>query len=174
MDLYLFGKKVGPTEITADWTIGQIKTYLKNHLYPIGITKYKTELIFNNNEALAPVVFETDTYNHLKLHPHANQLKGSKLMVTEIPPVMENNFIHIYLLYSNNNNEIEYSSPSLEKVLKWYVDNTLKKYNLDPPFIENFGIPYPTDYKNVEHQERIKGSITAYYQLLEADVDMRK
>lgn len=85
MDLYYNEQKVASLPVTPEFTIGHIKTILRDWLTPQGVTQYSVRLLFNNGTELSSVVFETDTYNDMNFQAQATLLAGGSIHVLPVP-----------------------------------------------------------------------------------------
>lgn len=84
MDLYFEDKKI--TTITANYkyTVGYIKTVIKDLLSPQGVKNYAVNFVLNDNTEIDPIVFNTTQYDNISFHLQEHLLDGSKILVSNL------------------------------------------------------------------------------------------
>ncbi len=143
-------------------TIGQIKAALQ---IPLWIFK-DTRFFFGNGTELSPVVFTTNTYDHVNFQQYANILNGSQIYIAKPTGT-------VYVLIDENYENV-YASTNEATVLRHWGENLIENTgfgNIDEMFREFLGLDLPVDYTKPSHQEAIIDSIEeANFHLIEGDL----
>ena len=158
MNIYIDKILLGKLNVVPETTIYSLKQIIYSWLYKQGINSYNIEVIFNDGIKLAPVIFETNTYDAVNFKEYDDKLKEGIINITTIykePP--KKNLKKYYIVYDprEKGNTFKFSSANYKDALKWVVDNEiLNDYRQIDGHInykqvyEDLKLNYPIDYNN--------------------------
>jgi hypothetical protein len=84
MELFLNNEKKGNIELDPHITLGQLKKNLLKWSSQNKLGEINIQIIFNNGEELAPIVFTTDKYDKFNFLDKKDLVKGGKILINQI------------------------------------------------------------------------------------------
>jgi len=133
--------------MTPDTTIGQLKQTLQPFLQQF--PNYGIKFVYGNKNELSPVVFTTNTYDGVNFQRSAAILPGSNIYLIDTRP---------FVFILTNEGNFEYASLSIEKVLRYWLENYIEEtgyVEVDTYLTEIAGIDEVFDFNKKSHQNDI-------------------